>query len=190
MAKDFPALDTHLIDFIERQKIFFTASATDSSRVNMSPRSTDCFRVIDNNSVIYLDRTGSGDETAAHMLADGRMTVMFCALEGPPRILRLYGKGEIVHRNSTDFAKLLKTHFNDEAPMGLRQLVLLRFDLVKTSCGYGVPLFSYEKERESIDRWEEAKGPEGIKDYWRQKNVLSMDGLETGIFDDHGTSGR
>lgn len=184
MAKEFPSLDANLTDFISRQRIFFTASATKSSRVNISPRSTDCFRVIDNNSAIYLDRTGSGNETAAHMLADGRMTIMFCAFEGPPRILRLYGKGEILHRDSDDFARLLKTCFDDRAPLGIRQLVLLRFDLVKTSCGYGIPLFSYEDERESLDRWAEAKGQDGIEAYWKETNVKSMDGLPTEIFKD------
>lgn len=187
MATEYPALDAKLIGFIKRQKIFFTASATDSSRVNISPRSIDCFRVIDNNSIVYLDRTGSGNETAAHMLADGRMTIMFCALEGPPRILRLYGKGEILHRESADFAEFLKKHFNNEAPTGMRQLVVLRFDLVKTSCGYGVPLFSYEEERESLERWTEAKGPDGIEAYWKQKNMQSMDGLETALFKDKAT---
>lgn len=184
MAKEFPSLDANLTDFILRQKIFFTASATDTSRVNISPRSTDYFRIIDNNSVVYLDRTGSGNETAAHMLADGRMTIMFCALEGPPRILRLYGKGEILHRDSEGFARFLESCFDGETPLGIRQLVLLSFDLVKTSCGYGIPLFSYDKERESLDRWAEAKGQEGIEAYWHETNVHSMDGLPTDIFKD------
>lgn len=104
--------------------------------------------------------------------------------------MRLYGKGEILHRDSTDFAEILKKYFNDAAPIGMRQLVVLRFDLVKTSCGCGVPLFSYEKERESLERWTEAKGPDGIKAYWKQKNVQSMNGLETGIFKDDPLPGK
>ncbi|MEP0521458.1 MAG: pyridoxamine 5'-phosphate oxidase family protein [Hyphomicrobiales bacterium] len=184
MAKDFLSLDEHLKDFIFRQKVFFTGSATSDSRVNISPRSTECLRIVDDNSVVYLDKTGSGNETAAHMLVDGRMTIMFCAVEGPPRILRLYGKGEVLHRSDDKFTLFLNRHFDGDAPLGMRQLVLLHFDLVKTSCGYGVPLFTYEKERENLDRWAAVKGQSGIEEYWQEKNVESMDGLKTGIFKD------
>lgn len=181
MAKDYPALNAHLRDFIARQRIFFTASAAAGTRVNISPRSTDCFRVLGDNAACYLDRTGSGNETAAHVLADGRLTVMFCAVEGPPLILRLYGRGQVIARGSADYAELLAVHFGDEEPLGARQVVRIDFDLVKTSCGYGVPFFEYSGERDTMDRWAEAKGPEGITAYWRDKNMVSMDGLPTGM---------
>ena len=93
MARHYPGIDAVLRDFIERQHMFFTASAANGTRINLSPRSTDLFRVVDENTVVYLDRTGSGNETAAHLKADGRLTIMFCAFEGPPQILRLFGRG-------------------------------------------------------------------------------------------------
>lgn len=111
MAKQFTRIEEAHRAFIEQQHIFFTASATPSSRVNVSPRSTDYFRIIDENTVAYLDRTGSGNETAAHLKADGRLTIMFCALEGAANVLRLYGRGEACHRNSPAFAELLNTLF-------------------------------------------------------------------------------
>ncbi|MBB3612866.1 pyridoxamine 5'-phosphate oxidase family protein [Rhizobium sp. BK602] len=183
MAKQFASLDDRLRDFIARQHIFFTASAARDSRVNVSPRETLCLRIISPNAAIYLDRTGSGNETSAHMKADGRLTIMFCAVEGPPMILRLYGRGRIIHRETAEYRELLHAHYDDKEPLGARQIVRLDFDLVQTSCGFGVPLFSYEGERPSMDQWANAKGPDGIQEYWREKNVVSMDGLPTGLFD-------
>lgn len=181
MAKDYPALNAHHREFIARQHFFFTATAAAGTRINISPRSTDQFRVLGDNSALYLDRTGSGNETSAHLLADGRMTIMFCAVEGPPLILRLYGRGRVIVRGSEEYAGLLAGEFAGTEPLGARQMVRLDFDLVKTSCGYGVPLMSYEGERDTMDRWAEAKGPEGIVDYWGDKNMVSMDGLPTGF---------
>lgn len=181
MAKDFPALNAHHRDFITRQHMFFTASAAAGAHINISPRSTDYFRVTGDNSACYLDRTGSGNETAAHLLADGRMTIMFCAVEGPPLILRLYGRGRVIHRGTGEYAGLLADLFTNSEPLGARQIVWLDFDLVKTSCGYGVPLFEYQAERDTMDKWANAKGPEGIEAYWREKNLTSMDGLPTGM---------
>lgn len=184
MAKQFSSIDDRLRDFIARQHIFFTASAASNSRVNLSPRETLCLRIISPNTAIYLDRTGSGNETSAHMKADGRLTIMFCAMEGPPMILRLYGRGRIIHRPSPEYRELLHTHYDGDEPLGARQIVWLDIDLVQTSCGFGVPLFSYEGERPSLDNWANAKGPDGIEEYWREKNIVSMDGLPTGLFDD------
>jgi hypothetical protein len=181
MAKDYPALTGHLADFIGRQHIFFVASAAPGSRVNISPRSTDMFRVLGDNAACYLDRTGSGNETSAHLLADGRMTVMFCAVDGPPLILRLYGRGRVIVRSSAEYAELLASQFGGEEPLGARQIVRIDFDLVKTSCGYGVPLMEYQGERDTMDRWAEAKGPDGIVAYRQDKNLVSMDGLPTGF---------
>jgi len=183
MAKQFSSIDDRLRDFIARQHIFFTASATSNSRVNVSPRETPCLRIISPNTAIYLDRTGSGNETSAHMKADGRLTIMFCAMQGPPMILRLYGRGRIIHRSLPEYRELLHGHYAGDEPLGARQIVWLDIDLVQTSCGFGVPLFSYEGERPSLDQWAKAKGPDGIEEYRREKNVLSMDGLPTGLFD-------
>ena len=183
MAKDFPALNAHQRDFIARQHMFFTASAAAGTRINISPRSTDYFRVTGDNSACYLDRTGSGNETAAHLLADGRMTIMFCAVDGPPLILRLYGRGRAIARGSGEYAELLATHFADTEPLGARQMMRIDFDLVKTSCGYGVPLYDYRGERETMEKWARAKGVDGIEAYWREKNLASMDGLPTGLLD-------
>jgi hypothetical protein len=106
MAKQFPSLNQKLIDFISSQRIFFTASSATHSKVNISPRSTDRFRVLGNSAVLYLDRTGSGNETAAHLLDDGRLTIMFCSYEGAPLILRLYGRGRTIHRKmSTSYGQ-------------------------------------------------------------------------------------
>ena len=181
MAKEYPALTAHHRDFISRQHFFFTATAAAGTRINISPRSTDQFRVLGDNTALYLDRTGSGNETAAHVKADGRMTIMFCAVEGPPLILRLYGRGRVIVRGSEEYAGLLAGEFGGQEALGARQMVRLDFDLVKTSCGYGVPLMEYQGERDTIDRWSEAKGPDGLVDYWAEKNMVSMDGLPTGF---------
>jgi len=183
VAKEYPSLTPALRDFIARQHIFFAATAAPDARINISPRSTREFRVIGDNDVCWLDLTGSGAETSAHLKADGRLTLMFCAFDGPPNILRLYGRGEILHRDSAGFARLLAAHFGNQRPVGARQIVRLAVDLVKTSCGYGVPAFDYRQERPALDNWAENKGPAGVAAYWREKNAVSMDGLPTGIVD-------
>ena len=130
---------------------------------NLSPRGTDAFAVLDDHTVAYLDRTGSGNETAAHLRADGRLTVMFCAFDGPPNILRLYGMGEVLLRGSERYRTLLSDAFESKEPAGARQIVLLRVDRVQTSCGYGVPLFDYRGERPSLDNWARSKGRRASK---------------------------
>lgn len=180
MAKQYDALNDALGDFLLGQHIFFTASATADSRVNLSPRESGALRILDARTVCYLDRTGSGNETAAHMRADGRLTIMTCALNGPPQILRLYGRGESLFWDTPDFATLIAQHYG-EAPLGTRQIVRLHIDLVQTSCGYGVPVFDYRGERSAMENWHANKGPEGIRDYWREKNQTSLDGLPTGL---------
>ncbi len=184
MAKQYSEIDDALRAYILKQRLFFTASATSASRVNVSPRSTDCFRILDRNAVVYLDRTGSGNETAAHLKADGRLTIMFCSFEGPPRILRLYGRGAVMSRASAKYRSLLSEYFGNDEPLGTRQIVTLAVDLVQTSCGFGVPLFDYKGERDALDRWAQSKGPEGLDAYRREKNSKSIDGLPTGLFDE------
>lgn len=182
MAKQFQQLNDHHVRFIADQHLFFTASAAPVGHVNVSPRSTDMFRVLSDTTVMYLDRTGSSNETAAHLKADGRLTIMFCAVDGPPLIMRLYGTGRVIHREDPEFAARLAQHFNGNAPLGARQIVHLDIHMVQTSCGYGVPLFDYREERPQMDAWARSKGTDGIEQYWREKNRISLDGLPTGLF--------
>ena len=184
MGKQFPAMTPAHREFIAKHRIFFTATATASSRVNLSPRPTDALRVLDDRTVLYLDLTGSGSETAAHLRVDGRITLMFCAFEQPPNILRLYGRGTSLPRATSDYASLLASVFNNEEPPGARQIVRIDVDLVQTSCGYGVPLFDYAGERETLRRWAEHKGDAGLEEYRRLKNARSIDGLPTGLAED------
>lgn len=184
MAKQFPAITDQHRAFIARQHIFFTASAAAGTRVNISPRSTECFRVLGEHRVAYLDRTGSGNETGAHMRADGRLTIMLCSFDGPPLIMRLYGRGTTHPRHTPEYREILAANFGADEPLGSRQIVVLDVDLVQTSCGYGVPLFDYSGERDQMDRWSEAKGVEGLDAYQRANNVQSIDGLPTGLFED------
>jgi len=181
MADRFAAMEPKHIDFLERQRVFFTATAAAGTRVNVSPRPVADLRVLGPDRVIYLDMTGSGAETAAHLRADGRMTMMVCAFEGPPRILRLYGRGRSHLAGSADYGRLLAAHFPGDGRVGKRQIVELAVDLVQTSCGYGVPLFDYQGERANLERWAEARGEAGIRDHWAEKNRVSLDGLPTGI---------
>jgi len=178
VAKQFDRIEEQHRDFILRQRIFFTASAAEHGRVNVSPKGLDAFRILGENEICYLDLTGSGNETSAHLAATGRLTVMFCAFEGPPLILRLYGQGEVLRLGTPEFERLA-TLF-DDLP-GRRQIVRLRVDLVQTSCGYGVPHYAYQGERPSLLNWAEAKGEDGLAAYRQKNNTLSIDGLPTGL---------
>ncbi|MBT9331736.1 pyridoxamine 5'-phosphate oxidase family protein [Paracidobacterium acidisoli] len=184
MGKQFSSIEPAHREFIERQRIFFAASATADSRINVSPRGTDSLRILSDHAAAYLDLTGSGSETSAHLRIDGRLTLMFCALEGAPTILRLYGRGRSLRRGTAEYAALLASNFDGKEMTGARQIVVLDVDLVQTSCGYGVPFFTYAGERNTLARWAEAKGDEGLEEYRRRKNMRSLDGLSTGLFDD------
>jgi hypothetical protein len=183
MAKQFTSIETQHRNFILQQRIFFTASAAAQGRVNVSPKDAAALRILSANSVAYLDQTGSGNETAAHLRANGRLTIMFCAFAGAPLILRLYGQGKALTRGSLAYSDLLASAFENEERPGSRQIVVLAIDLVQTSCGYGVPLFEYIDERPTLTRWAEAKGEAGIEEYRRSKNAYSIDGLPTGILE-------
>ena len=148
----------------------------------MSPRDVAALRIVDPHTAVYIDRTGSGNETAAHLLADGRLTLMFCAFEGPPMILRLYGRGRILPRGGEEYHALLASHFDGDEVPGARQMVRLDVEMVQTSCGMNVPLFDYVADRDQLTRWAIAKGEEGLDAYRRQKNSVSLDGLPTGMF--------
>jgi hypothetical protein len=142
-------------------------------------------RVLGPKAAVYLDLTGSGNETAAHLRATGRLTLMLCAFEGAPMILRLYGAGRVLRRGGPDYARLLAAEYGGAEPLGARQMIWLDIDLVQTSCGFGVPLFDHAGERPTLARWAEAKEKqEGLEAYRRQKNTRSIDGLPTGLFED------
>jgi hypothetical protein len=183
MGKQFPRIEPQHRSFIERQKVFFVASAAPTGRVNVSPKGMSTLRVLGENEAAYLDCTGSGSETRAHLLAseDKRLTFMFCAFDGDPVILRLYGRGESLMRGTSAYEALL-THF-DEIP-GARQIVRLHVDLVQTSCGMGVPLFDYREDRQNLVRYWTAQGIDKLRKYWGLKNVQSIDGLPTGFAPD------
>ncbi len=178
MAKFLPALDERLSDFIAHQKMFFTATAPADGRVNLSPKGLDTFRIISPTCVGYLDATGSGNETAAHLLQNGRITFMFCAFDGPPLILRLYARGRSVQPADAEWSAL-RPHFGPHL-LGERQLIIADIDSVQTSCGFGVPLLEFKDHRPQLREWAERKGPEGVVAYRAEKNALSIDGLATG----------
>jgi hypothetical protein len=179
VAKTLDLIDERLSEFIRKQRVFFTASAAAEGRVNVSPKDAASLRILNELRVAYLDQTGSGNETAAHVKANGRLTLMFCALEGAPMILRLYGVAKVLPRRSAEYAELLQSAFGGVEPPGARQMMVLDVDRVQTSCGYGVPLFEYVGERNTLRRWAESKGEAGLQDYRRQKNAISIDGLPT-----------
>lgn len=181
MARFYPVLEDSHRTFIQVQPIFFTATAPHEGRINLSPKGMDSFRILSPRRVAYLDLTGSGNETAAHLRENGRFTLMFCSFTADPLILRLYGRGRVIPRQDTEWAKV-RTAFPDLP--GERQIVLMDIDSVQTSCGYAVPLMNPAGERDTLARWAEKKGPAGLLDYWRDKNQISIDGLATGLLED------
>ncbi|MGH1393266.1 MAG: pyridoxamine 5'-phosphate oxidase family protein [Trichormus sp.] len=178
MAKVFDCITPQLQEFITTQQIFFVASAPLSAdcHVNLSPKGLDCFRLISPHQVAYLDLTGSGNETSAHLAENGRITLMFCAFEEPPCILRLYGKGKTILPSFPDWDSLYALF----SPIpGNRQIIVVDVERVQTSCGFGVPLYEYKGQRDTLVNWADKKGEQGVKDYQQQKNIVSIDGLVT-----------
>jgi hypothetical protein len=175
MAKFYEQLDAKLRDFIAAQKMFFTATAPEEGRINLSPKGMDTFRCLDGGRrVAYLDLTGSGNETAAHLAENGRMTVMFCSFSEQPLILRIYGRGRVVRPGDAEWPAL-RPHF-PRLP-GERQIVLLEVESAQTSCGFAVPVYELKEERQRLVEWTLSKGEAGIRDYRREKNRVSIDGL-------------
>jgi len=181
MARFYPPLEEKPRAFIAAQQMFFTATGTATSRLNLSPKGMDSLRVLSDARVAYLDLTGSGNETAAHLAHDGRMTLMWCSFDADTLILRLYGRGRAVRRQDPEWGEL-RRHF--PALPGERQIIVLDVESVQTSCGYAVPRYTYAGERDTLARWAEKKGPVGLLDYWREKNQISIDGLPTGLLED------
>lgn len=180
MGTRYPEISDRIRTFIEAQKIYFVATAAPDGRVNLSPKGMDSLRVLSPNRVAWLSVTGSGNETAAHLLENDRMTVMFCAFEGRANILRLYGRARAHHPGDAGWDEL--SPLFPELP-GARNLFDLAVDLVQTSCGMAVPYFDYVGERDDLNRWAENKGPAKLARYWDEKNRVSLDGRQTGLPD-------
>ncbi|MDP9375326.1 MAG: pyridoxamine 5'-phosphate oxidase family protein [Chloroflexota bacterium] len=178
MARTYPAITDELRTFIETQQLFFVASAplAAEGHVNVSPKGLDCLRVLGPLRVAYLDLTGSGNETSAHLRENGRITLMFCAFAGPPRILRLYGTGATALPGSSLWTEL---HPLFPSYPGARQIIVADITRVQTSCGFGVPLYDYTGQRDTLLNWAETKGDQGMETYRQQKNGRSIDGLTT-----------
>lgn len=179
MGKFYEALDAPLREFIERQKMWFVASAplAADGHVNLSPKGLEGFRVLGSHEVAYLDFVGSGAETLAHLRENGRIVLCFCAFEGPPKILRLHGRGEGVEPGDPRFAAL-RAHFAD-VPVEAAVRAIIRVDVTRIadSCGYGVPRFGFEGDRDQLPQWSRRKGEAALRDYRRTFNATSLDGL-------------
>ena len=178
MGSRYPEIPERMQQFIAEQKMFFVGTAGGEGRVNLSPKGMDSFRVVNAQRVVWLNLTGSGNETAVHVEENGRMTVMFVAYEGSPMILRLYGTAKAVHHNDAEWDELYQLF---EPLPGARQIFDLSIDLVQTSCGMGVPLYDYVGERNMLAAWADKHGEEAVKEYWKEKNQVSLDGKATGI---------
>ncbi|MDX2168539.1 MAG: pyridoxamine 5'-phosphate oxidase family protein [Deltaproteobacteria bacterium] len=177
MGKTFDAIDEALAAFIGAQRMFFVGSAPsgDGGHVNVSPKGHDTFRILDPHTVAYLDLTGSGVETIAHLRDNGRITFLFCAFEGPPKLVRLYGRGEVVRPGDAEFAGLAARF---PALPGIRSIIRVGLERIADSCGYSVPRYAYQGERKQLTDWAERKGEDGLDTYRRARNARSIDGLK------------
>ena len=171
-------MNDHHKSFINKQHLFFVATSPLSTEghLNLSPKGLDSFRILSDSCVAYMDITGSGNETSAHLLENGRITFMFCAFDGPPNILRLYGKGYTIlpgHPRWNELAGFFTIH------PSARQIIVADIFKVQTSCGFAVPYYTYTGERDQADKWAKSKGPAGLEEYKKEKNLVSIDGLPT-----------
>lgn len=180
MGKFFNSIQPHHEEFIQRQKMFFTGTAplSDNGHINVSPKGGDYFRVLSPTRVAYMDLVGSGNETSAHLLENGRITFMFCAFDGPPNILRLYGTGYTVLPGHEQWAELSSLF---TLQLGTRQIIVADIYQVQTSCGFSVPLYAYSGERDHAEKWAAKKGAKGLEKYKLENNRESIDGLKTAL---------
>lgn len=181
MAKFYTELDESLKAFIRAQQIYFHASAPNQGRINISPKGLDTFRILNDRCVGYLDLTGSECETAAHIAENGRLTLMFCSFDEKPLILRLYGRGRVIHRRDPQWVEV-RTHF--KAYPGERQIVVLDIESIMSTCGFAVPLFEFKGEREQLTELVCKMGDEKMDEYRQKKNQISIDGLPTYLLED------
>ena len=167
-------------EFIRKQRIFFVGSAPllEDGHVNISPKGHDALRIFSPTEVAYLDLTGSGNETSAHLKDNGRITFMFLAFEGPPMVLRLYGQGKVILPDTSEWDDMAK---NFDILPGTRQIIYAKIETVKTSCGFSVPFYSYNGERHTLKQWAANQGEQGLEEYRKQNNSISMDGIVTPI---------
>jgi hypothetical protein len=185
MAKTFDGVSGTLAQWLTEQPLFCVATAalSEQGTVNCSPKGNrNEFAVVTPHQVAYLDQTGSGVETIAHIRENGRIVIMFFAISGPPRIVRLHGRGRVVARDDDAFENLAR-HFADAHAVGVRSIIVVELERVSDSCGYGVPLLSFDQHRPTMDQWSRRKGPDGIREYWHEKNRASIDGIEGLVFD-------
>jgi len=178
LGEKYSKINDKIKAFIQAQKLFFVGTAASDGRVSVSPKGIDTFRIINKNRIIWLNLSGSGNETAAHLLENTRMTIMFCAFEGSPNILRIYGKAKALHPRDPEWKDLIPLF--PKLP-GARQIIDMQVELLQNSCGMAVPCFEYQGERNGLIEWAEALGDQGIKQYWEDKNQVSLDGKETKI---------
>ena len=176
MAKEFESITPELAEWIGRQRLFFVATAplAETGLVNCSPKGLNSLRILGPREVAYLDLTGSGVETIAHLRENGRIVIMFCAFEGPPKIVRLHGTGSALLPGTDEFDRL-RPQFPEHA--GTRSLIHVEVNRISDSCGYSVPRYEFVEDRDTLDRWAESKGREGVRAYQQQENLRSLDGL-------------
>ena len=178
MGKQFPALDDAHRAFIEAQHMFFTGSAGPEGRVNISPKGMDSLRVMGPNRILWMNLTGSGNETAGHLLENTRMTLMWCSFETRPLILRAYGTAHTVHEGDEDWTALAQ-HFPPHR--SARQIFDVDIEMVQTSCGYTVPFMDYRADRDTMQKWVDGKSDADIRKYWADRNQTTLDGMPTGV---------
>ena len=178
MSQQFPGISSSIKSFIEKQKIYFVGTADVDGRVNLSPKGSDSLRVLDGNRVAWMNLTGSGNETAAHLLGVNRITMMFCSFEEKPIILRLYGTAKVVHPIDVEWSALNALFPSN---LGARQIFDVSVNIVQTSCGFQVPYYEYQGERDMLEKWSIKRGREGIEQYWKDENLYSIDGKPTGL---------
>jgi hypothetical protein len=178
MSEFFDALTEEHQRFIEKQPIFFVATAAADGTVNLSPKGGPSVVTLSGDRLLWLNLTGSGNETAAHILDTNRITLMWCSFEGAPLIMRVYGTARVIHKGDKDWADC-ETRLPGST--GARQYFEISVDRVQTSCGYQIPLMDYREDRRALTKWAEKKGSDGIREYWKKSNATSIDGLPTGI---------
>lgn len=181
MAQKYNALTYEHIEFIEKQHIFFVSTADIDGFINISPKGIDSFRVINETKVFWLNLTGSGNETAAHVKENGRMTIMFCSFDKSPQILRLYGQSRAIHSRDKEWGEVVALF---PYYVGARQVFELQIDLVQVSCGYGVPYYEFKGDRPVLIKWANNCGRPGIEKFWEENNAKSLNNKNTGILTD------
>ncbi|MDD9894622.1 MAG: pyridoxamine 5'-phosphate oxidase family protein [Gammaproteobacteria bacterium] len=178
MAKRYEQLSDDHIEFIQQQKIYFVGTAANDGTINVSPKGFDSLRVLSPKRIVWMNITGSGNETAAHLQQSDRLTMMFCAFDGSPKILRLYGKAAALHPRDEQWQELEKLF---EPHPSARQLVDFSIGMAQTSCGFGVPFYEFKEERDNMGKWLQSAKAQDIAEYWRTRNQVSLDGLPTNI---------